>query len=344
MLRLFVSAVLVALLGGPLAAQQRSFTDAAGRVVALPRSVERIITAGPPASVAVYMVAPEKLVGWVRAPSAAEKTYLAEPYASLPEHGRLTGRGNTANLEVLLSSKPDLILDLGSVDATYASLAERVQGQTGIPYVLIDGAFAKTPATLRQLGTITGQENRAEELARYAESTLRDVARRIAAVPPDRRPLVYYGRGPAGLETGLAGSINLEILQFVGARNAAAAAGPGSLATVSMEQILTWDPDVILALDPAFARAATTDPSWSGIKAVREGRVYRAPTLPFGWFDAPPGINRLIGVRWLAKVLYPDLFPEDLRSVARDFYRLFYHVDLNEAQLSALLDGATGPR
>ena len=86
---------------------------------------------------------------------------------------------------------------------------------------------------------------------------------------------------------------------------------------------------MILTLDPAFARTVTSDPSWSGIKAVRGRRVYRAPALPFGWFDAPPGMNRLIGVRWLAKVLYPDLFPEDLQDITRDFYQRFYHVALS---------------
>jgi iron complex transport system substrate-binding protein len=86
------------------------------------------------------------------------------------------------------------------------------------------------------------------------------------------------------------------------------------------------------------------DPRWQGLRAVREGRVYLAPGLPFGWFDAPPGVNRLIGVRWLTSVLYPDKFPEDLRSITRDFYSRFYHVDLSDPQLDNLLQPATaGP-
>ena len=110
MLRLGSVVVLALLVSLGAGAQERSFTDAAGRRVELPARVSRVFAAGPPASVAVYMVAPDKLVGWVRTPSAKEKAYLAEPYASLPETGRLTGRGNTANLEVLLTSKPDLVL------------------------------------------------------------------------------------------------------------------------------------------------------------------------------------------------------------------------------------------
>ena len=190
------------------------------------------------------------------------------------------------------------------------------------------------------MGDIVGEPARAKELADYAERTLAELDRRIASVPPDRRPRVYYGRGPAGLETGLAGSINMEVLARVGAVNVAAAAGKGGLTTVSREQVLAWDPDVILALDTRFADAAADDPVWRGVKAVREHRIYVAPKLPFGWFDSPPGVNRLIGVRWLAKVLYPKLFPEDLRQTTRGFYRLFYHVELSAAQLDQLLGPA----
>jgi iron complex transport system substrate-binding protein len=261
-------------------------------------------------------------------------------YAALPELGRLTGRANTANVETVLRLRPDLILDVGSTRATYASLADRVQEQTGLPYVLLDGRFDNTAALYRLLGDVVGAPARANELASYAERTMAELDRRIATVPPERRPRVYYGRGPAGLETGLAGSINMEVLERVGAINVAAAAGTGGLTTVSREQVLAWDPDIILTLDTRFAEAAAADPVWRAVKAVREGRIYAAPKLPFGWFDSPPGINRLIGVRWLAKVLYPKLFPEDLRQTTREFYRLFYHVELSTAQLDLLLGQA----
>ena len=328
----------------PLAqATANGFTDSAGRNVTLPATVSRVLAAGPPASVLLYTLAPQAMLGWVREPLAEEKPYLAAPYRDLPTHGRLTGRGNTASLETVVGLKPDLILDVGDVDATYASLADRVQAQTGIPYVLLDGAFAKTAQTYRLLGRILDRVAPAEELARYADDTLVDLASRVRAVPIDRKPRVYYGRGPQGLETGLAGSINLEVLDALGAANVAATAGQGGLVTVSPEQVLAWNPDVILTLDARFYADVVRNPLWSGIKAVRDRRVYRAPTMPFGWFDSPPGVNRLIGVRWLASVLYPDIARNDLGGVTRDFYRRFYHVDLTETQLASLLRDATQP-
>jgi iron complex transport system substrate-binding protein len=327
----------------PAAAQTRTVVDGAGRTVQVPARVSRVLAAGPPASVLLYTVAPELMIGWVQEPSPEEKAYLAAPWRDMPAHGRLTGRGSTANIESIIALKPDLIVDVGSTDATYVSLADRVQQQTGIPYILIDGRLARTAETYHIFGGIVGRQERAEGLARYAEATLRDMRQRVDAVPADRRLGVYYGRGARGLETGLSGSINLEVLDAVGARNVAVAAGKGGLTTVSLEQVLAWNPDVILALEPQFYRDVARSPLWSGVKAVRDRRIYRAPSLPYGWFDSPPGGNRLIGLRWLVAILYPDAGVNDLRPATRDFYRQFYHVELTDQLLDALLRDATSP-
>src|SRR5580704_12581060 len=144
----------------------RQIIDSAGRQVEVPDRVERVMAAGPPASVLVSILAPEKLVGWNRKPLPEDLPYLPPAVRNLPEIGRLTGRGGTANLEVVLAAKPDLIIDFGSVSNTYASLADRVQSETGIPYILIDGRFANTAAATRSVGGILGVDGRAEELAR----------------------------------------------------------------------------------------------------------------------------------------------------------------------------------
>jgi len=341
-----VVGVVALLLGGwvyPATAGDRVFTDSAGRHVEVPAKIDRVFAAGPPASVLIYTLAPDKLLGWTRAFNAEEKAFLPQRYADLPVTGRLTGKGNTADLEGVLALKPDIIVDVGTVDPTYVSLADRVQQQTGLPYVLLDGSFDRTAETYRQLSELLGVSAQGEELAAYAERALADTRERLAQIPADKRLRVYYGRRPDGLETGLDGSINVEILGPVGAINVAAAAGHGGLTTVSLEQVLAWDPDVVLTANPDFYRSVGTSPAWQGVKAVRDKRVYLVPSEPFGWFDSPPGVNRLIGVRWLTSVLYPDRFPEDLRTVTREFYRLFYHVEITDQQLQDLLRPATAP-
>lgn len=120
--------------------------------VALAANVERVYAAGPPASVLVFAIAPEKLVGWTRAMRPSEAQFFDERYAKLPELGRLTGRGDTANVEVVLRSKADLIVDVGSTAPSLQALARSVEERTGIRYALLDGRIESTPATLRTLG------------------------------------------------------------------------------------------------------------------------------------------------------------------------------------------------
>ncbi len=322
----------------PRAILAATVTDAAGRAVTVPERVTRVFPAGPPAAIVLYTLAPDLLLGWPRANRTDEREFLLPDVGARPEVGRLTGRGNTANLESVLALKPDLILDIGYANATYVTLADRVQQQTGIPYALLDGRFAETAASYRALGALTGRRDEAEKLARYADDTMKTITGRIAAVPNDKRPRVYYARGPRGLETGLGGSINVETLEFLGARNVAAER-QGGLANVSLEQVLLWNPDVIITIDQDFAAHVRDDPGWAAVAAVRAGRVHLSPKLPFGWVDFPPSVNRLIGLWWLAKILYPDIFPEDIKPLTRDFYTMFYHVTPTDAQIDRVLAG-----
>ena len=157
---------------------QSPVTDASGREIRPPAKVERVYAAGPPAGVLVFAIAPDKLTGWTRAMRPNEAAFFAERHAQLPELGRLTGRGNTANVEVLLKARTDLIVDVGSTGEPYASLASQVQKQTGIPYALLDGRIEATPATLRALGKLMG--NDAEPLALWYERELVEHACRNA--------------------------------------------------------------------------------------------------------------------------------------------------------------------
>ncbi len=321
----------------PRRAFAATVADGAGRAVPVPARVERVFPAGPPAAIFLYTLAPEFLLGWPRANRPAEREFLLPDIGGRPEVGRLTGRGNTANLEVVLALKPDLILDVGSVNPTYISLADRVQEQTGIPYALLDGRFDGIPLGYRTLGALIGRREQGEVFARSADETIKTITQRVSIVPPERRPRVYYARGPRGLETGLGSSINVETIELL-ARNVAGGTR-GGLATVSIEQVLLWNPDVIVTIDQDFAANVLNDPAWAPVAAVRARRVHLSPKLPFGWVDFPPTVNRLIGLWWLGKILYPELFPEDLRALTRDFYARFYHVTPDAAQLDRVLAG-----
>src|SRR6478735_9615832 len=210
-----LSATLVA----PGFARGATATDSAGRAVPVPANVARVFPAGPPAAILLYTLAPDLLIGWPRANRPEECAYMLPEICTRPEVGRITGRGNTANLETVLALKPDLIVDVGSTSATFVSLADRVQEQTGIPYALLDGRFGGSAPTYRTLGQLTGRKE-GNALADYTERTIATITGRIAGIALDKRPAVYYARGPRGLETGLGGSINVETIELL-ARNVA---------------------------------------------------------------------------------------------------------------------------
>jgi len=326
----------------PVLVSARTITDSAGRNVEVPDTIGKVFAAGPPASILLYMLAPEKMTGWPDPPRPEERPFIAPQYRDLPALGRLTGRGGTANLEVVLKAQPDFILDFGSIRDTYISLANNVQEHTKIPYVLIDGRFEATPAALRLLGDILGLRTRGELLAKYVEDTFGEIDAALKAIPNEQRPRVYLARGPDGLETGVAGSINTEIIERAGGRNVAQAAGQSGLVRASMEQVIVANPDIILTWDRTFFARVQEDPLWAAVKAVREKRVYLAPTAPFGWIDRPPSLNRVMGLKWLAGLFYPDLPRQDLHETAREFYRLFYHVDPSDAELDSLIAWSKG--
>jgi hypothetical protein len=99
-------------------------------------------------------------------------------------------------LEAVLALKPDLIVDIGSTDATYVSLADRVQEQTGIPYALLDGRFGGIAAIYSTLGQLTGRHHQGDVLADCTERTIATIrgASRTFRPTSARRSMTHAGR------------------------------------------------------------------------------------------------------------------------------------------------------
>jgi iron complex transport system substrate-binding protein len=314
-------------------------TDSAGRRVEISQAIHRVMPAGPPAALLLYALAPEKLIGWPRALPAAAAALLPPAYAGLPVVGRLTG-AKPPSAEAIAKLHPDVIVDIGDVVPEYVALADKLQKETGIPYLLFDGRLARTPEVLRILGPLLGETDRGAIIADHAEVMLKEVDAAVAPLPAAERPRVYYARGATGLQTGPSGSLLGELIDRAGARNLAPATGSSEPAKTSLAEIARWNPEVVVTQDSRLYRAMPVDPGWSQLPAIQAHRLYLAPDLPFGWIDEPPGINRLLGLRWLAQTLHPQLFTQDLRTAAREFCALFYQVELSEAQLDGILAGS----
>src|SRR5262249_33312399 len=160
----------------------------------------------------------------------------------------------------------DVIIDFGSVNPTYVSLADRVQTQTGIPYLLIDGRLANTVAGLRLVGEFIGVEQRAQQLAARVAEILGETDRTVAAVPTPQRPRVYLARQATGLQTGNRGSINTEIIERAGGINVVEGGREaGGLVNLSLEQVIAWNPDTIITVDTNFYDSVKSSPGWLNV-------------------------------------------------------------------------------
>ena len=345
-MRALALVVACALAGGAVAAELPSgkqvVEDATGRRVTMPNStkIRKVYPAGPPAAVLLFTLAPEKLAGWTIGLDDAQKALLPESVRGLPKVGRLSGKGSTANVEEVLKSGVDMVLDVGTVSGSSHALAKDTAERTGLPTLLMDGTFDKLPATYRTLGRVLGCEKRGEELASYLERNLSEIRDGLAQVPAGPRPRVYYGRGPKALDTAVAGSVNAEALERAGLDNVAKAAGPrGAVVPVSPEDLLVWNPELILTIEaPAFEHVKS-DPVFHTLAAVKTGQVYLSPGRPFGWIDYPPSVNRLLGVFWLTHLLYPTIFHGDLAAKVAEFHKVVYQRALAPAELADLMKG-----
>jgi iron complex transport system substrate-binding protein len=187
----------------------------------------------------------------------------------------------------------------------------------------------------RLLGGVLGAEERSADLATAAERLLTITRQRAQARREAGLIRVYYARSTDGLTTATAASSLGDVLRLLDVVNVADGAQPGELSHVTREQVYVWNPDAVVTNNPAFWKARK-EADWAALPAVAQGRVYLAPALPFGWIDEPPSVNRLLGLLWAGHTLYPAVYPDDLRAEARDFYRRFYRIELDDEQFEAL--------
>lgn len=256
----------------------------------IPAHVAGVLPAGPPAAVLLLAVAPDLMLGFPSPVSEEAKDNLSPVVAALPRVPRLTGRDDST--EAVRALKPDLILDYGTVSPRFTELATATQQRTGIPTVLLDGGLAETPRALRVLGGMLHREERADTLARLAEALL------SPATTSGKPPTVLHARGADGLNVAAPGIGSTEVFARLGWL-VLAPPGDGWFRPADIDAIGALDPDILIFSDPAMGAVLAHSDTWRGVRAVRNGHAFIAPSLPFGWIEEPPSINRLLGLAWL---------------------------------------------
>ena len=326
-------------------AETREITDMAGRKVTVPtaENIESVFSAGPVAAIFLYMVVPDKLLGWNYELNDVEKSIILDKYQDLPNFGM----GDAVNYEAVIAANPTIAINSGKINDTMVSDCDALSESLGIPVVAVDNELNNSAEAFRFMSELLGVEDHAEELAQYAEQVFTDI-NALSDIPEEKKVSVYFGNGEDSLETAPRGSQHAQILDAINAVNVAdLELGDGSRVQISAEQLLAWDPDVIVVngepkADKSGNSAAEdilSNPDYASLKAVQDQKVYGTPNAPFSWVDRPAGPNRLIGMRWFSALIYPEYIKCDINEEIHKFFDLFYHVDLSDEQLENVLKG-----
>jgi iron complex transport system substrate-binding protein len=316
----------------------RIITDMAGRTVEIPVHIDALFTGRHPVH-AVYAFDTAITVNNVFRYSDTEKKYLKRSFYE--------GKPYTledASEEVIRLS-PDIVLFADFLTPDNIERADNMQEKVQIPVVLLDNDILNYKETLAFLGNLLQREEKAAELITFIETYVDPVLEKAKTIPDERKKRVYYAEGMKGLNTDPSGSVHSLLIDLVGGVNVAQTdVLPGKgMTNVSLEQIYRWNPDLILVWSGNFDnmysyREIKTAPSWQNLEAVKRNAVYQTPWRPFGWIDRPPGLNRLIGVVWLANVLYPDVFQYDMTAIVKEFFLKFCHYDMTDVEAREILN------
>lgn len=324
------------------AAGEREITDMAGRTVVVPDEIETVFSSSTVTAIFMYTLAPDKLLGWNYELNELEKSIILEEYHDLPNFGM----GDSINYEAVIAADPTIAVNVGTINDKMISDCDKLSKSLGVPVVAVDGDLSASAEAYRFMGELLGEEKQAEKLASYAEKTFADIEK--MEVPEDKKVRIYYGNGEDSLETAPAGSAHGQIIDMVNAVNVAdLEMGEGSRVQISAEQLLAWDPDVIVVngepkADTSGASAAEAilaNPDYASLKAVQDQQVYGTPNTPFSWMDRPMGPNRIVGIRWLSGLIYPEYLNYNVDEEVKEFFDLFYHVQLTDEKLENIYSG-----
>lgn len=328
--------------------QTVSFTDSVGRVVEIPAELTKVAPSGAVATMFLSIIAPEYMMTVHSTPDANEQMYLDARLAELPETGQMYGSKASLNLEALLASGAELIIDLGDKKGDMVGDLDALQEQVGIPVIFIEADLVHMADAFRTLGSIlSGKAARGEQLAAFVDETLTMAAENSAKVTEDMRVSVLYTSGTDGLSANAKGSTQSQVLEMVGAENAVIVddvsnKGGGNL--INLEQLYRFDPDVIVFCEGSIYDTVADEAAWSTLRAVGNGAYYEIPGAPYNWLSNPPSLNMLLGVWWLGNLLYPDVYDYDMAEKTQQIYELLWGYELSADEAHQLLANSTAKR
>lgn len=312
-----------------------TLTDQAGNVVEVPQPVHRVISAHGPTTALVYTVGAQDRLVAASYLGARDPQGVAAMERIDPRFQEIKGDDKFSqqdfNVEDAAMLDPDLIL--AAARTTWLD----VTAELDIPVFLFD---AETPERLKEAMLLTGQlfgpatAAQAEAWVAYYDSVFERVIEQTRAIPEeDRLRVLFTGTEPLRVASGE--MYQTAIIEAAGGISVTAEL-TGFWNDVNLEQIAIWDPDVIIVppYGGASVEAITESPDWQILEAVQAGRVYRMPKLVVPWDTPAP--DSVLGIIWMAQLLYPDLVDLDCAEQADYFYNTFYHYAIPAEETAAL--------
>lgn len=300
--------------------------------------VNKIYASSPVLLYSLYAIDRSKIAGLNFEFNEIEAEFIDEDIKNLPVIGGWFGKGRTPNSEMILKVNPDVIL-LSEISRDLNK--EKIKSYLGnqdIPlFYLKSNSLEEIVESFSYIGEISSNQERAKTLQNYGKESLQ-IAKDIEAKVVNK-PRVYYAQGNNGLQTECHTSIHAELINLSSAFNVHQCESTNSFGkqTINFEQVLNYNPEIILVYEKAFYESIYKDKKWQFIDAVKNKRVYFLPKGPFSWFDRPPSFMKLLGLKYLLSIFHPELYTIDINKEAKEFYKLFLNIDLTDEKLNQIM-------
>jgi iron complex transport system substrate-binding protein len=325
------------LLVSMLFGSERTFLDIDGKEITLPKQLTRVFSTAPPISFLLYAIDDKALIG-VNFPQVNKSNkhgskFLSKHFMSLPVLGSWHGN-NVPNLETILKAKPELIVtwDTPLLNKKVMKDLEKIS----IPAIKVNIDDARNyPKVFRYLGKVFNKQKRAEKLARLSEQYLKEIDQFTKTIPQGGKVKVYYAEGEKGLLSDCDKSFHTEAFNLAGVDlvHKCVQSTVLGLQQINFEQVMKYDPDVIMVQSAYFFRHIFKDKKWKTLRAVKNKKVYLIPNTPFNWVDRPPSFMRILSAHWIASKVYPDRYCHSIREKIEEFYKLFFNVELSDEDM-----------
>lgn len=296
------------------AADTRIIVDAKGREVEIPETVESIICVGVGAlRYNCYVQGQELVVGVeeYEKEGGMDRMYNYVNYDLFKDLPAIGGNGEPWEEEIIKLNPQVIVMSFSS-----KADPDELQAKTGIPVVSIPGSDTTLDdnafETIRILGELYGKEERAEELTAYLHSIEDDLNQRTAGVPDEDKPSAYVcGVSFKGIHGFEGTEANYGPFVLINAKNLADESGQALAYDVDLEQVLTWDPDVIFVdyngLGLINEDYAAHPDYYNSLTAVKEGKVYAQ--VSFRSYASNLD-TALVDAYYAASILYPEQFAD----------------------------------